>query len=1040
MRTKSLIILLTCIVLWSHATTERTCHIWLNEVPLVADTLDSKLYITLEPQANTSLTGTLRWDTSIYNKVELNGHELQETQNNFMVEGWEESNCHKLTITKGEEVKEWTLAFTTLPIILLEANQAELYDVWKQNDELKSPATMSVIDARARTLDGKQRHIDFFSNIGIRVRGATSAGKEKKSFAVELLGEEGNSKNAHLLGYRDDNNWILDAMFNDFSKMRNRLMTDLWNSINDLPYSKDNSYQGNGTQGEFVEVFMQGHYWGLYCFTDKIDRKKLNLKKTQNEGTASETLRGLLWKSTFRSSATTFAGYSEYPTNDTLVWEKYWEQKYPDTRQDQAYFNPIADMIDKIMVHNKNKMIVDDVDEAFYMDNVIDYIICTQAFQWMDNLQKNMYLSVRNVAKDQPVKLLITPWDLDATLGRDAGGDPLTDDVKWQAFGEQLGGINMLIWNLTHYYTHDFANRLCHRWQYLKTHQFSLENIRSRMETYASLLEHSGAWNREYAFASKLRSAAGKKPKQADTPQEEVEFMMNFLEKNYAQFDEKISQWGADEYTEPEVAEANIDQNIYIVSPDTQSKHEDCVTTLPGDVVRETMTEDDFITYSGSEMKVVRNDVETVYPINQIKEVTTKAEGFYHTSAFLPSEYRGKMDFDTHYSAPEGNYGLAYNSNDNFAVQRTLCIEYNDTTANIVGNTFGFEVSIEGAQVNITTDLQGVQLHMSGTAKNGTLYINNTHAIKVTAEPGKKAELAQIQSSGDIILGEGGTVNLVLDDPCDEEKNGNFTSIASTQGNVTIQNGTWNIFNSAYNGKGIAAKENVVINGGQIHVITTGSGTLTDATFPADGGLGTRGIYAEDIIINNGCTLIKTLGHDGGAGLAGTHAVSINGGETFLACYDDPVKAGDNINVSGGLILCSSLTNDGMDSKGSINVSGGTIYSYGPSGAEGCFDNNGKTFAVSGGTIIGVAYKGDYPQASKSTQAVFRYYKKPGIQRYVRIVDEDNNIITEFETPAYDTTTLVISTPVMEKGKTYTITTCNEKEGEYTKVENVTAE
>lgn len=44
---------------------------------------------------------------------------------------------------------------------------------------------------------------------------------------MKLLDENGEGKNARILGYRDDNSWILDAQFNDFAKMRNRVMTDL---------------------------------------------------------------------------------------------------------------------------------------------------------------------------------------------------------------------------------------------------------------------------------------------------------------------------------------------------------------------------------------------------------------------------------------------------------------------------------------------------------------------------------------------------------------------------------------------------------------------------------------------------------------------------------------------------------------------------------------------------------------------------------------------------------------------------------------------
>lgn len=1037
MRKFFIISLLLCFSLLGFGS-ERSCHLWLNEVPLMADSTDSKLYITLEPQTGASILGTLRWDDTIYNKVLLDDVALTAGTGNFRIPDWSGPTPHTLSLYQGEALRQWQLVFTTLPLILIEANQSKLYDQWKLDDEYKSPATMQVIDARGRTRDGQQQWISYYSPIGIRVRGATSAGKEKKSFAVELRKENGEEKNAHILGYRDDNNWILDAMFNDFSKMRNRVMTDLWNSVDDLPYKKDNEYQANGTQGEFVEVFLEGRYWGLYCFTDKIDRKKLNLKKTQEEDTPDETRRGLLWKSTFRTSATTLYNYDQFPTNDTLVWENYWEQHYPNNRQDQAYFNPIASMIDHLKANQKSTKVIAAIEQDFYLDNVIDYVIFTQAFQWMDNLQKNLYFSVRNLAKDDPVKLLITPWDLDASCGRDAGGDPLNNDQKWMAFGEQLGGINNLIWHISHYYTHDLANRFCHRWQYLKTHQLSLENVRAHMMNYAEEFTRSGVWDREYAVGKRLR-ASGKLPKQAATPQEEVEYIMEFLTRNYARFDEKIAAWGADSYIEPVMADINAESTIYVVGPDTQSKHEDSETTVPGTVVRERLTDQDIVSFTDASMKVIRPEGETCYDIRQIKEVTTQPGGFYPTTAFLPDTFQGVMDFDTHYSSALIP-GTPQNAADEFQVQRTLEIRFEDDKATVIGNPFGFTIANDSAaQVTISTDLAGVQYLISGSSATGTLRLQNSQPCLLIGNAGKPTTLAGIQATGELILSGEGCVNLIYDQATDSLQSNNYTLLHSDAG-ITIKAGRWNFFNTAFNGKAIQALQTISIDGGLLHILSMGSGTLTDATFPQDGGLGARGLYAENIIINGGQTYVKTLGHDGAAGFAATRKVTINGGESYLACYDDPVKAGDDIVVNEGLIMASSLTNDAFDSKGSIHINGGQLFAYGPDGAEGCFDNNGKTFAVTGGTIIGVAYKGDYPQASKSTQAAFRFYKKSGLQAYVRILDADGQLIESLQTPAYKTMTLVYSSPRLVKGQTYTLMTSSEPDGEYTKVTDITAE
>ena len=49
----------------------------------------------------------------------------------------------------------------------------------------------------------------------------------------------------------------------DRVRMRNRLNFDVWNAMSKTPYATDYD-QRNGTQGVFVELFINGQYHGLY--------------------------------------------------------------------------------------------------------------------------------------------------------------------------------------------------------------------------------------------------------------------------------------------------------------------------------------------------------------------------------------------------------------------------------------------------------------------------------------------------------------------------------------------------------------------------------------------------------------------------------------------------------------------------------------------------------------------------------------------------------------------------------------------------------
>lgn len=510
--------------------------VYFNSTP-AAETTEGNLYFSIEPGLPASLSGDFTLDSTKYTSASLNGAVIKNGASNFNVADWHADGANTLQLTDiAGQTTKWKLIFTSLPIVKINgATQAEIYIKCKEgktNEEEKLPCQIEIIDPRHRT-DKTLYH--FESDAKIRVRGATSSGKEKKCFSIDMLDTEGSPRDVRVLGMRNDDDWILDAMYTDLSRMRNRLITDLWTAADTLPYEVDNTYQRNGTMGEYVELIISGEYWGLYCLTDKIDRKKLNLKKTKEASdSTSEEIRGVLWKSTYRCDATTFHQYDDAPSDDSLIWEKYWVQKYPEDRQDQGRFQPLAEMIYALGMGDE-QMLADSLEAKLFIGNLLNYHIFTQSLQLMDNLQKNMYCSVRNIKKEK--KVLITLWDLDASIGRAAGGDAMSStNDKWLAFGEQLGGINVLLWRLELKNPNDYRKKFYDRWEKLKATTLNIDSIRVRMEEYGNQFNTSGAWKREYA------KWGG--PTTAKKIEDEISYMISFLKVNYLAMDKKMAEWG----------------------------------------------------------------------------------------------------------------------------------------------------------------------------------------------------------------------------------------------------------------------------------------------------------------------------------------------------------------------------------------------------------------------------------------------------------------------------------------------------------------
>ena len=133
---------------------------------------------------------------------------------------------------------------------------------------------------------------------------------------------------------------------------------------------------------------------------------------------------------------------------------------------------------------------------------------------------------------------------------------------------------------------------------------------------------------------------------------------------------------------------------------------------------------------------------------------------------------------------------------------------------------------------------------------------------------------------------------------------------------------------------------NVTINGG-IFTIST----LDD------------GITADNLAKINGGTITVNKCFEGIEG----GFVVINGGVISLTCSDDGINAAsdDNsvteyIKINGGTVSVSAQ-GDGIDSNGTAQITGGTVYVFGPtSGGNSALDSEGSV-VISGGTVVAIS-------------------------------------------------------------------------------------
>lgn len=361
------------------------------------------------------------------------------------------------------------------------------------------------------------------------LRGATARNyRMKPSFNMKLENELGDEIDTDLLGIRKASSWILDAMAIDRICMRNRVCFDLWNEFSRLPYETDFDSR-NGTEGRFVIVYINDAYKGIYCLSDKVNRKLLNLKKPKIDNDEVE-IRGVLYK-----QGTTDIGNQETVGfyNDSTVyvaaWHDAWELKEPDAYPSLAAWQPLVDYYDN---HTPNYVL-----NNFYQDNLVDYSLFVMALAIQDNWGlKNKYFSIQNcTGDDNQRRFIVTPWDLDTSLGGHYNGDYYNGNYsQWTM--NQVSGSALLPFSVC-FSNAAVKDAMKTRWKELRTTALSVENVAAHLNDYCNLFVNSGAWQQYVDYWN----AQNSRPKYVEDLRTEIDLIIEWYAERFNQMDEYFS-------------------------------------------------------------------------------------------------------------------------------------------------------------------------------------------------------------------------------------------------------------------------------------------------------------------------------------------------------------------------------------------------------------------------------------------------------------------------------------------------------------------
>lgn len=339
---------------------------------------------------------------------------------------------------------------------------------------------------------------------------------------------------------------------------------------------------------------------------------------------------------------------------------------------------------------------------------------------------------------------------------------------------------------------------------------------------------------------------------------------------------------------------------------------------------------------------------------------------------------------------------IAWTENDGFVVLKDVNYTCNVQGDGIQADTF---VYINGGNYNITTSAYFVAYSAANISAYGLelddfrYYVSGGTYLK--AENGSTRYYAMAQSAKGIKVGE---IDYELTDSDDSViKSGEITS-----GNyyILIENGTFSI-NSA---------DDAIHTNGFGGGTTVNDGTITISTF--DDGINSDGLTK----INGGTVTVNSCYE----GIEGAY-VEINGGTINITSFDDGINAAsDNTNneylkITGGVVVVNA-EGDGVDSNGTLNISGGKVYVFGPTNGGNSSIDSDKGSTITGGTVVAIS-----KEIMDSITCNKPYVSASSVSLSKGTTVSIDGVVSVSVPKAYSGATVIICSENMASGTAYTL-------------------
>lgn len=378
----------------------------------------------------------------------------------------------------------------------------------------------------------------------------------------------------------------------------------------------------------------------------------------------------------------------------------------------------------------------------------------------------------------------------------------------------------------------------------------------------------------------------------------------------------------------------------------------------------------------------------------------------------------------------QGNGTLNVTGNAKHAIKSGDYISVKNLTLNITsaaGDGINCEEYFQmksGAVTIASVGDDGIQCDLGGDSStgetadhddedSGNVYLEGGSLnIDITAAASKG-----IKADGDVRISDGAitikSTGGATWDSDDAEVKG--STCISSDGNMTIAGGTATLTNSGAGGKGIKSDGTLTIcdnadltvtTTGQIAYCSSSSNTTIRSTTSSstaerlNDNLKTspKGIKSDGALtVTGGSVNVSASYHEA---IESKSTLDISGGYVYAASSDDAINSSSHMTISGGRVMAVSSGNDGLDANGNMYIKDGTVVAVSTSSPEVALDANtegGYKLYITGGNIIAVGgLESGYSLTSGTAYQASSYSKGTWYGFY----DASGSAITAFKLPS----------------------------------------